>query len=77
MILEFLVVNLKIEFLFVIRKLIRFIFSGLDSGNEFVRFFEGCGGVYFMFDSVGEEYIFVFKLVDEELMVVNNFKGLF
>lgn len=76
LILEPLVVNPKIEFPLVIRKLIRSTFSGLDSGNEPVRSSEGCGGAYFMLDSAGEEYISVFKPVDEEPMAVNNPKGL-
>lgn len=75
-ILEQLIINPKIELPLVIRQLISSTFSGLDKGNQPVRSSEGCGGAYFMLDPAGEEYISVFKPVDEEPLAVNNPKGL-
>lgn len=76
LILEALIINPKIELPLVIRQLIRSTFSGLDRGNQPVRSSEGCGGAYFMLDSSGQEYISVFKPIDEEPLAVNNPKGL-
>ncbi|KAH9615123.1 hypothetical protein KSS87_009206 [Heliosperma pusillum] len=76
LILEPLAINPKIELPLVVRQLIRTTFSGLYRGNQPVRSSEGCGGAYFMFDSSGQEYISVFKPVDEEPMAVNNPNGL-
>ncbi|XP_021764001.1 phosphatidylinositol 4-kinase gamma 3-like [Chenopodium quinoa] len=75
-ILEHLIVNPKIELPLVIRKLINSTFSGLDKGKLPVRSSEGCGGAYFMLDPAGQEYISVFKPIDEEPMAVNNPNGL-
>ncbi|KAK9665283.1 hypothetical protein RND81_14G102400 [Saponaria officinalis] len=76
LILEPLTINPKIEFPLVIRQLIRTTFRGLRGGNQPVRSSEGCGGAYFMLDSTGQEYISVFKPVDEEPLAANNPKGL-
>ncbi|CAO2821312.1 unnamed protein product [Amaranthus hypochondriacus] len=75
-ILEQLIINPKIEVPLVIRQLISSTFCGLDKGNCPVRSSEGCGGAYFMLDPTGQEYISVFKPIDEEPMAVNNPKGL-
>ncbi|KAL2921830.1 Phosphatidylinositol 4-kinase gamma 3 [Bienertia sinuspersici] len=75
-VLEQLIINPKIELPIVIRQLISSTFSGLDRGNPPVRSSEGCGGAYLMLDPAGEEYISVFKPIDEEPMAVNNPQGL-
>ncbi|GAB4858466.1 Phosphatidylinositol 4-kinase gamma 3 [Ancistrocladus abbreviatus] len=74
--LEPIIVSPDIELPSVIEQLIRSILSGLDTGNQPVRSSEGSGGAYFMQDSSGEEYVSVFKPVDEEPMAINNPKGL-
>ncbi|KAK8472780.1 hypothetical protein PHAVU_002G299000 [Phaseolus vulgaris] len=50
--------------------------SGLKRGNDPIRSSEGTGGTYFMQDSTGQEYVSVFKPMDEEPMAVNNPRGL-
>lgn len=75
-ILEHLIINPKIMLPLVVRQLINSTFSGLDKGNQPVRSSEGCGGAYFMLDPSGQEYISVFKPIDEEPMAVNNPNGL-
>ncbi|CAL5344137.1 unnamed protein product [Camellia sinensis] len=74
--LEPLIVNPKIELPLVIKKLINSTFDGLESGNQPIRSSEGSGGAYFMQDTFGQEYISVFKPIDEEPMAVNNPRGL-
>ncbi|KAL7183613.1 hypothetical protein ACSBR2_025910 [Camellia fascicularis] len=74
--LEPLIVNPKIELPLVIKKLINSTFDGLESGNQPIRSSEGSGGAYFMQDAFGQEYISVFKPIDEEPMAVNNPRGL-
>lgn len=74
--LEPLIVNPKIELPLVIKKLINSTFDGLESGNQPIRSSEGLGGAYFMQDAFGQEYISVFKPIDEEPMAVNNPRGL-
>lgn len=74
--LEPLIVNSKIELPLVIRELIRSTFDGMDKGNEPVRSSEGSGGAYFMQDPSGQNYISVFKPIDEEPLAVNNPRGL-
>ncbi|GAB4826220.1 Phosphatidylinositol 4-kinase gamma 4 [Ancistrocladus abbreviatus] len=74
--LEPIVVNPDIELPLVIQQLMRSTLSGLARGNQPVRSSEGTGGAYFMQDSSGQEYVSVFKPVDEEPMAVNNPKGL-
>ncbi|KAL7214111.1 hypothetical protein ACSBR1_026511 [Camellia fascicularis] len=74
--LEPLIVNPKIELPLVIKKLINSTFDGLESSNQPIRSSEGSGGAYFMQDAFGQEYISVFKPIDEEPMAVNNPRGL-
>ncbi|CAL5344139.1 unnamed protein product [Camellia sinensis] len=74
--LEPLIVNPKIELPLVIKKLINSTFDGLESGNQPIMSSEGSGGAYFMQDAFGQEYISVFKPIDEEPMAVNNPRGL-
>ncbi|KAF5460541.1 hypothetical protein F2P56_020405 [Juglans regia] len=45
-------------------------------GNRPMRSSEGTGGAYFMQDSLGQEYVSVFKPIDEEPMAVHNPRGL-
>ncbi|KAL3838072.1 hypothetical protein ACJIZ3_022663 [Penstemon smallii] len=60
----------------VIKQLIDATFEGLESGYQPIRSTEGSGGAYFMQDSSGNNYISVFKPIDEEPMAVNNPRGL-
>lgn len=76
LVLEQLIINPKIELPLVIRQLISSTFRGLVNGNQPVRSSEGCGGAYFMLDPAGQEYVSVFKPMDEEPMAVNNPTGL-
>ncbi|KAL6533310.1 Phosphatidylinositol 4-kinase gamma 3 [Orobanche minor] len=75
-ILEPLNINPKIKVSPVIKKLIDATFHGLEMGNQPIRSSEGSGGAYFMQDSSGQNYISVFKPIDEEPMAVNNPRGL-
>ncbi|TXG66550.1 hypothetical protein EZV62_007825 [Acer yangbiense] len=75
-ILEPFVVNSNIELPLVVKKLIISTLDGLERGNNPIRSFEGSGGAYFMQDSSGQNYVSVFKPVDEEPMAVNNPRGL-
>ncbi|XP_052187693.1 phosphatidylinositol 4-kinase gamma 4-like [Diospyros lotus] len=74
--LEPLIVNSVIELPLVLKRLISSTFDGLERGNQPVRSSEGSGGAYFMQDSFGQDYISVFKPIDEEPMAVNNPQGL-
>lgn len=74
--LEPLIVYSGIPLPIVIEKLIRSTFDGLERGHEPIPSSEGSGGAYFMQDSSGQNYISVFKPIDEEPMAVNNPRGL-
>ncbi|KAK7833825.1 phosphatidylinositol 4-kinase gamma 4 [Quercus suber] len=56
--------------------MIKSTFDGLERGNQPIRSSEGTGGAYFMQDSLGLEYVSVFKPIDEEPMAVYNPTGL-
>lgn len=73
---EPLIINPKIVLSPVIKQLIDDTFDGLSRDNQPIRCSEGSGGAYFMQDSAGENYVSVFKPVDEEPMAVNNPRGL-
>lgn len=75
-VLEPLIVNPKIELPLVIKQLIKSTLNGLERGNQPIMSSEGSGGAYLMQDSLGLEYISVFKPIDEEPMAVNNPRGL-
>ncbi|KAF5734334.1 hypothetical protein HS088_TW16G00783 [Tripterygium wilfordii] len=47
-------------------------FDGLEKGNTPIRSSEGTGGTYLMQDSMGENYVSVFKPIDEEPNALNN-----
>ncbi|KAG8045458.1 hypothetical protein GUJ93_ZPchr0008g12400 [Zizania palustris] len=49
--------------------------AGLEKEHAPVMSSQGTGGVYFMFDSSGQDYVAVFKPVDEEPMAMNNPQG--
>lgn len=70
------IANPKIELPSVIQKLVRITSSGIDRGYQPIRSSEGSGGAYFMQDSSGQEYVSVFKPIDEEPMALNNPGGL-
>lgn len=69
-------INPKIRLSTMIKELICATLNGLESGNQPIRSSEGSGGAYFMQDSSGQNYVSVFKPVDEEPMAVNNPRGL-
>lgn len=73
---EPIVVNPKIVFSSVIKGLVQSALSGLEKGNPPVMSSEGTGGVYFMQDASGQEFVGVFKPIDEEPMAKNNPRGL-
>ncbi|KAK7389804.1 hypothetical protein VNO78_25098 [Psophocarpus tetragonolobus] len=75
-VLEPVIVNKKIELASEIWNMINSTYEGLDSGNYPIRSAEGTGGAYFMLDSTGQNYLSVFKPIDEEPMAVNNPRGL-
>lgn len=70
------VVNPKVEFPFVIHDLVKSTLEGLENGNFPVMSNEGTGGAYFMQSALGNEYVAVFKPIDEEPMAINNPRGL-
>ncbi|KAI0492558.1 hypothetical protein KFK09_026831 [Dendrobium nobile] len=70
------VVNPKIILSPVIKKLIQSALAGLKKGNPPVMSSEGTGGAYFMQDVSGQEFVAVFKPIDEEPMAENNPRGL-
>ncbi|KAK7369791.1 hypothetical protein VNO80_11836 [Phaseolus coccineus] len=74
--LEPIILNPKINFLPFLWDMIHSTFEGLKRGNDPIRSSEGTGGTYFMQDSTGQEYVSVFKPMDEEPMAVNNPRGL-
>ncbi|GER34316.1 phosphatidylinositol 4-kinase gamma 4 [Striga asiatica] len=74
--LEPLNINPKVIMSPVLKKLIEDTFRGLEMGHRPVRSSEGSGGAYFMQDSSGQNYVSVFKPIDEEPMAVNNPRGL-
>ncbi|XP_073315726.1 phosphatidylinositol 4-kinase gamma 4-like [Primulina huaijiensis] len=76
LVLEPLTINPKIGLSPVIKKLLDATFDGLEMGNQPVLSSEGSGGTYFMQDSSDQNYISVFKPIDEEPMAVNNPRGL-
>ncbi|KAJ6850969.1 phosphatidylinositol 4-kinase gamma 4-like [Iris pallida] len=73
---EPLVVNPKVELPPAIKNLVRSTLGGLEKGNPPIMSSEGTGGAYFMQDASGQEYVAVFKPVDEEPMAENNPRGL-
>ncbi|KAF5734992.1 Phosphoinositide 4-kinase gamma 4 gamma 4 ubdk gamma 4 pi4k gamma 4 [Tripterygium wilfordii] len=70
--LEPVIVNPKLELDSVIWDMINSTFDGLEKGNTPIRSSEGTGGTYLMQDSMGENYVSVFKPIDEEPNAVNN-----
>lgn len=74
--LEPVIVNPKVKLSSAVWDMINSTFDGLERGNQPIRSSEGTGGTYFMQDSLGLDYISVFKPIDEEPMAVNNPRGL-
>ena len=70
------VVNPKVEFPLVIHNLLRSTLDGLEKEHHPIMSSEGTGGAYFMQDVSGQEYVGVFKPIDEEPMAENNPRGL-
>ncbi|KAG1335027.1 putative Phosphatidylinositol 4-kinase gamma 4 [Cocos nucifera] len=70
------IVNPNVELSPGIMGLVRSTVIGLEKGNAPVLSSEGSGGVYFMQDASGHNYVAVFKPIDEEPMAENNPRGL-
>ncbi|XP_059444187.1 phosphatidylinositol 4-kinase gamma 4-like [Corylus avellana] len=66
------IVNPKAKLSPCIWDMINSTFDGLVKGNEPIRSSEGTGGAYFMQNSLDQEYVSVFKPIDEEPMAVHN-----
>jgi hypothetical protein len=69
---EPIIVNPKAEFSSCIWDMINSTIDGLEKGNEPIRSSEGTGGAYFMQNSLDQDYVSVFKPIDEEPMAVYN-----
>ncbi|KAF4353220.1 hypothetical protein F8388_014688 [Cannabis sativa] len=74
--LEPIYVNPKVKFPKSVWDMFNSTFDGLEKGYEPIRSSEGTGGTYLMQDGLGQEYVSVFKPIDEEPMAVNNPRGL-
>lgn len=74
--LEPIFVNPKVKLPKSIWDMFNSTFDGLEKGNVPIRSSEGTGGTYLMQDALGQEYVSVFKPIDEEPMAVNNPRGL-
>ncbi|PON69006.1 Phosphatidylinositol 3-kinase, Vps34 type [Trema orientale] len=74
--LEPIFVNPKVKLPKSIWDMFNSTFDGLEKGKEPTRSSEGTGGTYLMQDALGQEYVSVFKPIDEEPMAVNNPRGL-
>ncbi|GMY30550.1 phosphatidylinositol 4-kinase gamma 4-like [Fagus crenata] len=74
--LEPIIINLKAALPVFIQDMINSTYDGLEKGNQPIRSSEGTGGAYFMQDSLGQDYVSVFKPTDEEPMAVYNPRGL-
>ncbi|CAH2057731.1 unnamed protein product [Thlaspi arvense] len=74
--LEPVVINSKAKLSLVVKDMIQSASDGLRIGNSPVRSREGTGGAYFMQGSSGNEFVGVFKPIDEEPMAENNPQGL-
>ncbi|CAL9109468.1 unnamed protein product [Musa textilis] len=70
------IVNPKVELPPVIKNLLCATLSGLEKGNPPIMSTEGTGGAYFMQDVSGNEFVSVFKPIDEEPLAENNPRGL-
>ncbi|KAJ4825539.1 hypothetical protein Tsubulata_024839 [Turnera subulata] len=66
------IVDPKIKLNSVIWNMINSTLVGLERGHPPIRSSEGMGGTYFMRDPSGQEFVSVFKPVDEEPNAVNN-----
>ncbi|XP_047329270.1 phosphatidylinositol 4-kinase gamma 3-like [Impatiens glandulifera] len=75
-VLEPLIVNPKVKLPKGIKDLVDATINGLARGLQPIRSVEGSGGAYFMQHSSGEEFLSVFKPIDEEPMAINNPQGL-
>ncbi|KAL8162454.1 hypothetical protein V2J09_013943 [Rumex salicifolius] len=74
--LEALSVNKKAVVPSPILELVGSTLSGINCGHGPIRSSEGSGGAYLMLDSKGQEFVSVFKPIDEEPKAVNNPQGL-
>ncbi|XVF53092.1 hypothetical protein PTKIN_Ptkin05aG0071900 [Pterospermum kingtungense] len=74
--LEPVIVNPKVKLPSFVWDMIHSTFDGLNMGNQPIRSSEGTGGTYFMQGKLGDDYVSIFKPIDEEPMAVNNPQGL-
>ncbi|KAF7828130.1 phosphatidylinositol 4-kinase gamma 2-like [Senna tora] len=74
--LEPIIVNPKIHIPPFLWEMMNSTYEGLKQGNRPIRSSEGTGGTYFMQDPTAQEYVSVFKPIDEEPMAENNPQGL-
>ncbi|XAR70165.1 1-phosphatidylinositol 4-kinase [Bertholletia excelsa] len=74
--LEPVIVNPKIRLPSKMRDMLKSTLDGLERGKQPIRSSEGMGGTYLMQDASGDNYLSVFKPIDEEPMAVNNPQGL-
>uniref|UniRef100_A0A0D9UYL6 1-phosphatidylinositol 4-kinase n=1 Tax=Leersia perrieri TaxID=77586 RepID=A0A0D9UYL6_9ORYZ len=72
---EPILVNPSVTLTPTVMDMIEATLDGLEKGHTPVKSTEGTGGVYFMLDSSGQEYVAVFKPVNEEPMAKNNPNG--
>lgn len=70
------IVNPKIKLHSIFSNMVNSTLEGLKRGKAPIRSSEGMGGTYFMQDPSGQQFVSVFKPVDEEPMAVNNPQGL-
>jgi len=74
--LEPILINPKVKLPQSIWDMFKSTFNGLEKGNKPIRSSEGTGGTYLMQDAYSQEYVSVFKPIDEEPMAINNPRGL-
>eukprot|EP00249_Psilotum_nudum_P005621 c19066_g1_i1 orf=458-2305(+) len=67
--------SLRYEIPEILKDLLVQVRTALQAGHTPILSSEGSGGVYFMKNESGLEYVAVFKPVDEEPMAVNNPRG--
>ncbi|XP_065858579.1 phosphatidylinositol 4-kinase gamma 2 [Euphorbia lathyris] len=70
------IVNPKVKLSPAILNMVQRTLDGLEGGKPPIRSSDGTGGTYLMRDPLGQEFVSVFKPIDEEPMAVHNPQGL-
>lgn len=70
------IVNPKVKLGPAISNMVKRTLDGLEGGKPPIRSSDGTGGTYLMQDPLGQEFVSVFKPIDEEPMAVHNPQGL-